>query len=462
MAERTPGVTVTVDAESSPRGDASATGTLFVVGITERGPSDEPVRVTSGESFRRRFGRASWDTLTEPLRLFFAEGGAEAWVHRVVGPAAEKASGTVESGDSPAVGLTATSEGSWGDDLTVSIDDGTVTVSLDGDVREVFRNVSTADDLVAALEDSDYVDGELEGDADDELDDGETTLSGGDDDRDNIEAATYEEALERFGWGYGPGQVAMPHRTSEDAHQKLVDHAEKYERIALLDADRDDGKDELLSVAQMFNPPLGALTSTWVKHRGSDGRTRRVPGSMLLAGRIAAVDAVTPTAHVAAAGENGEAESALGVVWKPDSTDDLEELNRNGVIVIRETRTFGVQVYGFRSLSDEDEWQQLTAGRYRMGLVHRLRAIGERYVFRPATPETATDFGNAIKAELKTDFDAGALFGDDFDEAASVSVGEDVNPPEDLAAGKLSADVEARFTPFAERVVIRVTKAAIS
>ncbi len=156
-----PGVYV----EEIPSGVRTITGvstsvTAFI-GYFSRGPMDEAVQIFSFGDFERRFGGLRTDSeASYAIQQFFLNGGAEAWVVRTAALAAKAA---IELQDSAAAGgtslllATASSEGSWGDNLRVDVDYDTIsptttfnlTVSEIGEVggrqqvinSEVFRNL---------------------------------------------------------------------------------------------------------------------------------------------------------------------------------------------------------------------------------------------------------------------------------------------------------------------------------
>jgi phage tail sheath protein FI len=122
-AYRTPGVyfewlerTRTV---REPRADIAG-----FVGIAERGPLHEPVRVESWNGFTSTFGgHFPAGFLAYAVEAFFANGGRTCWVVRVADPAAARRAAIElddESGN-PALHLSARSEGSWANRLLVTL-----------------------------------------------------------------------------------------------------------------------------------------------------------------------------------------------------------------------------------------------------------------------------------------------------------------------------------------------------
>ena len=98
-----------------------ATSITAFIGRTQRGPTDEPVRIQSTTDFERRFGRIWYESpLSYAVTHFFLNGGADAIVVRVINDASKA--------QFPAIGnlhLEATSAGSWGNSLMLRVDHAT-------------------------------------------------------------------------------------------------------------------------------------------------------------------------------------------------------------------------------------------------------------------------------------------------------------------------------------------------
>ena len=467
MPDVLPGVTVNVIADAAPSGVSTETGRLFAAGITRRGPTG-PQRVAGPGSFARIYGeRAHYDTLTDALRAFWRSGGGEVYVSRVVGPDAQASSVTIDDGSGgdgsseDVLEITAREVGEHGDDLSVEISSSgpsfSLTVLKDGEEVESWSGLTSAADAAGVT--SEHVRIRDLG-SDETPDSGSYDLEGGDDDRSGIGSDDWQDALDRFDSTYGPGQVVAPGRESSSAREQLLDHAEEHGRIAFLDGEQGASVSDLTSDVNSVRSRHAALFAPWL-HVPDGGRTRTVPASVVAAGLAARLDAQAPTGHLAP-------ERGLSIL---DSVSDVEtdfaddqhaELNGAGVNVFRRTRTSGVLLRGFRTTSNDEAWTQLSQARYIMGLSSRLAQIADRFVFRTITPATLVDYGNQIKSELKDDFDAGALFGDEPDDAYSVDTSDDVNPPEEISAGRLHALVSVQVSPFAEQVVIDLVKSAIN
>ena len=466
MVDVLPGVTVQVAAQALPSGDATDTGRLHVVGVTRKGPV-EPTVVTGTSSFERTFGaRTHFDTLTDPLQAFFTAGGGQVVVSRVVGAGAQAASATIEDGEStPTLEVEAAWPGEAGDDLSVEVaHDGsrfTLTVFDDGEQVERFVEIESPADAVDATSQSRFIRVSDLGSAsaDPTPAEGASQLSGGDDDRGNIDDQQWEDALDRIGPEWGPGQVAAPSRTSSTAHSQLIAHAEATNRVAFLDGDQGAGNAQLLSAVDSARSRSAALFAPWIQV-SIGGRIRTVPASMIAAAVAARLDQAEPSAGAAPTLALAGLPSVLDV--DVDFDDDQHgELNGAGVNIFRSGR-FGVLLRGWRSTSNEATWEQLNQVRYIMGLSARLADISERFVFANLSAATISEYGAQLSGELLDDFNAGVLAGDDADEAFTVDVSSDVNPVEQLAQGILSAAVSVTPAPAAERIVIQIVKRNLS
>jgi uncharacterized protein len=141
-----------------------ATSITAFLGFTARGPVNEPVHIFSLADYERVFGGVSVDSpLSHAVRHFYTNGGNEAYVVRVAN-GAEPASVTLKDapGGTDVLVLTASSEGTWGNNLRIDVDYATVNpaslfnltatelVDQNGQLvvgrTETFRNLSMDDE----------------------------------------------------------------------------------------------------------------------------------------------------------------------------------------------------------------------------------------------------------------------------------------------------------------------------
>jgi hypothetical protein len=107
-------------------------------------------------------------------------------------------------------------------------------------------------------------------------------------------------------------------------------------------------------------------------------------------------------------------------------------------------------------------WISLGNARLNMAIVARAGQVAERYVFSQidGRGKRIAEFGGDLRAMLVPFYEAGALYGTSFDDAAIVNVGANVNTPETIANGELRAQIQVRMSPFAEYVLVEIIKIA--
>lgn len=469
-----PGTTVTIVDSAPPRTIPTDTGIWYVAGLTDKGKLQATL-VQSISDFTTKFGgRVSYSILYDALDTFFREGGALAYVGRVVGPAALASTVTLNDGSAvPTLTVKANSPGAWGNSLNVQV--------TAGDAGGEFKLVIT-DDVLGTLETSPSLLDKTAAlawalssqfitltDLASSLDPAVVaaqSLTGGTDDRTNVTDTHWKNALALFTKDLGPGQVSMPGRTTDQAHIDTLAHAAPNRRIALLDAPDTPTVATLTASAGAARSDgrWGGMFAPWVVVPGIVGGTlRTVPPSALLAGLIARNDA-SGNANIAPAGRAGLAQYALNVSQNGWSDADRETLNDTGVSVIRVVEGL-VRNYGFRSLANpaiDPAYTQLTNSRTIMAIAAEADLIAESYVFSQLDGRgvTISAFGGELSGMCLEFFNVGALFGVTSDAAFNVNVGTDVNTNATVAAGELHAVITLRVSPFGEVVQIEIVKRA--
>lgn len=465
-----PGVTVTVGDAVPGRSLSTDSGTAFIVGLTDKGPTDSPVLVRSLTEARRVLGpRVSYGVTLDALETFFREGGRQAYVGRIVGPDAAAATATLSDGTNSTLTVSAASPGDWGDALDVEISTGsesgtfTISVSDDGSVVEVSPDLADSTAAVSWAENSAYIRLEDLGEGDPE---GQTvSLSGGDDDRGAISNAEVEAALALFDADLGPGQVLYPGATDEDSRLSVTDAASETNRVALLDgtdtATASTVVTEALEVRAAGNGKSAALFAPWATIPGiTAGTSRTVPYSAVQAGLIARSDAATSNPNLAVAGENGVARFATGLS-QAYSDADRETLNDAGVTVAL-VKYGQVRTYGTRSLANpttEDNWIQFQNARLASVIAAKADAVAESYLFDQIDGRglKIAEFAGELQGILLPLYNLGALYGATPEEAFVVDV-DSVNTPETIGDGELNAAIAVKMSPAAERVLIEISK----
>lgn len=476
-----PGVEVTTQVLAGPSTTGDTSGRFFVAGLTERGPIDAPLLVSSLAQYTDTFGgRQSYTPIYDALSTFFAEGGGQAVVCRVTGPA-----GTVgtldlqDRGAAPAATLTinAANPGAWSTDVTVEVADGsvadtfTLTVALAGTVVETYRNLASPAAAVAALASSAYVRAADKGSVNPAPTNNPaviaaTPLSAGTDDRASVTAANIAAGLDLAGEDYGPGAVACPGQTVDQIADAVLAHCQRLNRVALfaLDAAADVAAATAAADAITVNGEYGTILYPWVQIPDAGGNTLTVPPEGFAAACRARAFAAVGAWQVPAAPTYSGARYVTAPSIVLSSTDG-EQLNDAGVSVIR-LIAGTTRLYGWRSLTDEPTyWAMLSYRDLFNVLAYQLQAVGQDFLFATvdAAGITLGNFASQLSAVLGPVADAGGLYPNgDVDPGYTVDTGPGVNTPSVLASNTIAAVIRARLSPVAELIQITTVRAALN
>lgn len=108
---------------------AASTSTAAFVGLTEKGPDDDVLRITNWTGFCKHYGNfIDGGVMAESVFQFFNNGGSQCYIVRVTAPGAAVAGVTVQNRAEPPVNgitFTAKNKGAWGNYLYLQIQDGT-------------------------------------------------------------------------------------------------------------------------------------------------------------------------------------------------------------------------------------------------------------------------------------------------------------------------------------------------
>lgn len=475
MAGR-PGVIFTRRARRVAPGISTDTGQAFFVGFAEKGLHTQVHTVHSVDDYEDALGGGDGvnAALYDAVETFFGEGGAVAHVGRVVGLTPVVAKTTVQDGSAVnTIRFEARSVGAWGNyasggyRVTVAAGSSSgkkVTVTLGGTVVETHDNLATVAAIVTAVNAGDHLTAVnlASGSGDPLPANGPSNLTTGTDDNGTATDAEWATALALFSIELGPGQVLAPGRTTAVAHGQLLDHAGANNRSALLDVSSDASKTTLTAAADaaaaLTNAERGMLVGTWLNiPQATAGVNRSVPGSAFAAGVIARHDGTESRDWPI--GRYGVAQWALSAVSE-FSDADREDLTDVGVNVVLDDPN-GLRLYGFRSVSTNEQWRNFAHQRLMMEVEANALALGEQYVGSRITPATIDSFGGAIEGYLQGLYVDGALVGDTAEEAYRVDV-DSVNTDETAEAGELHAAVYLRASEHAELVRIVATKVPVT
>lgn len=475
-----PGVQVTVLTTPPPRSTPTDTGVWFVAGLTDAGRVDQPILIRSLSDVTTFLGgRVSYSPLYDALDLFFREGGNTAYVSRVVGPGATKASKNLLDGSAgTSLIVSGLGPGAWYSTnvkvgVVAGVASGTYQIQVadaNNNILEQSGDLTTQADAVAWAVYSNYISIAIGASSLVPAVVALGLLTGGSDDRASVTDTQWLAALNRFTKDLGPGNVSSPGRTTDPAHTQLLDHAFANNRVAMLDypdtATTSTVTTSATNAKSTNHGQYGGGFWPWIVVPGvTPSTTRTVPPSALAAGISARVDAVRGPG-VAAAGNRGI--SRYGIALSQAGVDDTtrDTLNTAGVNVVR-LMAGAVEIYGWRSLADPNNnpvWLPLGTVRYIMGLTARLYSVGQSFVFEQIDGQgkTISAYQGALTSVVQADWENGEIYGATSTDAYNVDTGPSINTPTVLAGNELRAAVSVRPSPMGELVTINIINVPIT
>ncbi|PKW16322.1 hypothetical protein A8926_4142 [Saccharopolyspora spinosa] len=248
--------------------------------------------------------------------------------------------------------------------------------------------------------------------------------------------------------------------------QAAVWHCERRrDRVALLDVPREGvdglpaGTADVIAWRDQFDSSYAALYHPWIVVPDRNV-TSRTPTSRTI---------VPPSGHVAglcALGDNttGVHKAPAGSVLQLaiDTAVDLDsvehgDLDHAGVNVIRMAR--GVRVLGNRTLTKRHSWLgRLNVRRLLVALEEQVAVETAWTTFEANGTKLCGELESLVRDVLEDARRRGLLAGATPDEAYSVCCDESVNPPADLAEGRIACLIGIQPPPPAEFLVVRMVR----
>lgn len=503
---RAPGVSVEWLSADIPVPAAVRTDVAGFVGLAQRGPAHQPVRLTSWSQFQAVFGgydSRGW--LAHAVNGYFANGGDACWVVRVVDPAtAQPARAALvpapgAGAGQPAVEAEASSPGSWADGTqltTVDLGSGRFSLLVDAPgTREVWPelSLSSADVQFYGTVINDPARGSrvvnLRPATGASVGTGTVALSGGADGLAGLQFGhfTGDISTDDGPCGLGAldnveeiGIVAIPDAVSRPApaaagelpppfscerianlYNALLVSCAGRRRFALLDEPcAQDLPDDAIAWAQSLQrgsaaAAFGSLTYPWLL--GTDplqeaGAVLAMPGSGHLAGIFARTD-LTVGVHKAPA--NATVVGARDVAWAVDEATH-GRLNAASVNVITVRPGRGIRQMGARTLDQGTTWRYVNVRRLISMIELSLESGLAWLVFEPNTPSLQAAVEREIRAFLLALWQRGALDGAQATDAMNVRCDDTTTTPDDVAAGRLICLIGVQPPIPAEFVTVRI------
>lgn len=483
-----PGVYVTTalrTGPSNPVGPPSAR--FFVAGIAERGPIDRAVRVQSVAQYVATFGaRTSFSgILYDQVSTFFEEGGSDAYVARVTGPAAIAAHLALKDrSTSPGANTldvaAKNGPGAWANtELSVEIVDGTVSgftvnVYVNAVKVESFPNLSSPASAVTASYSSKYIVITDSGSvtaapANNPAVLARTPLAAGVDDRAAVNATLLTAALVRFGKGLGPGIVAIPGQTGDVIAAALGAHCAANRRMGILTGSRTADLTAMTAIRT-----IGASTGfgdylipvgPWVTIPDGVGSRDIDPSGYVAGVRARAQAAVGFWQNPA--GSRAAARYVIGTVGVLDQTlnDNWAAVGVTGI----QTYNDQVRLFGWSTCSDDSAYRSAKSRDMLNVLSGAIEQALDPFVFAniDGRGQLLSQIEGACKGVLQPIADANGFFpmvaddGTEQDPGYAVQIDAEANNAVSLGSNKILANVAVRPGPDAEVIQVSVVRTAL-
>jgi len=484
-----PGIVLTTSVVTGPSTvTVSPTSTLFVAGVTTRGPEGNAFLVQSLANFEDIYGGyTSSGYVHQTLQAFFEEGGSRAYVSRAIGTGAALASAALPNSASPAVTvltLKASGEGEWPHTpvgyMKAEVTHPTagasfrIRIILNDEVVYSTPVLTSKEDAVEEINNSAvaslYVIAEVGAGAGIPAVSAGVNFTGGN----NGSVPTDPQmaaALNPFIKTLGSGAVCIPGEYGNTIWEALMEHAAENNRTAILGFDRDQSVAQVIASADALAEHEGAETSAWyypwVKVE-RNGLTISTPCEGYVAGKRAKLhNEVGPWSAYAGIGTNSDFIQGTFVAITNAQANTLNDGYVNPIRVINgDTR-----IYGARSASsDTENYRFITAKEVVNYVVAQAEIRLERLVFS-VIDGRGTLFGE-VKAVLTGILDplaqAGALYplfaenGKMVDAGYKVTVNEQLNPVTQLATGTVKARVGLRVSSLGETIEVEISKSNLT
>jgi hypothetical protein len=480
-----PGVIVTTAVRTGPtNAQTAATATMFLAGLTQRGPDGTVHLITSLSDYEDIYGGVATAGYThQTIETFFEEGGSRAYVSRVIGSDATEATLELDkTGGTAVITLTAAGKGTWSHSgvLTAQVTQPTagsnfkIIIRLNGVV--VFTSATHTTVAAAVNEINNSATAALYVTATDE---GETGIpavaaaanfTGGTDDA-SVVAADYVTAIGLFTEDLGPGAICAPGQTSSTVREALIAHAADRRRIAILGFDDGtsvgDAVDEAAAYAVEDDAEFAAFFHPWVKIPNGS-LTSTIPPDGYVCGKRALVHN-TYGSWNPYAGERSQASFVISPVtaYSKTEADTLDAGFINAIKVINGT----TRIYGARSASeDTDNFRFIIAREVLNQIVYEAENALEALLFLPIdgrrstfsrVQATLTGIMERIRVGggLYEAFDA---FGKQLDPGYTVQVNDAINPLSQLSTGVIKAKVGARVSSVGDTIEVEITKSNLT
>ena len=252
--------------------------------------------------------------------------------------------------------------------------------------------------------------------------------------------------------------MAIPGCYSPDVHAALIGHCEGLKsRFAVLDTCIDEVEITKLTVYKdKFDTNYAAIYHPWLQvYSGVEKGNTFIPPSGSVAGIYARTD---NERGVWKAPAN---EVVRGITGLSVNYNDAEQgkLNPKGINLIRALPSYGIRVWGARTLSSDGNWKYVNVRRLFIYIEESIKANTNWAVFEPNDENLWSRVQGTIRVFLTTLWRNGALVGSSADEAFYVNVGKGSTMTEDdILNGRLICVIGVAPVRPAEFIIFRITQ----
>lgn len=503
-----PGVYVEEKSSGVKPIEGVGTSTGAFVGIAEKGPIGKAELIANWTQFVNKFGGyIANGNMAYAVNQFFNEGGTRCYVVRTCHytdiqdlnstTASPSGKTLMDSNNEPAFRVLASSDGKWGDKISIDVEAATDPELEDSGFKLIVKyndiEVQAIDDLTInnvedtinnnglsyiRIEKDDWDEGSpsnrVSGSGNKPHIDQLITLEEGDDglnaqnSTDFIGDQSAQNGLYAFDLIDDINIVAIPDMAGERTVMLaglnycqsrgdcffVADPPSDLSPMEIVDFKKGTGDYR----GNAFNSSYGALYYPWIKITDpATGRIKAVPPSGAVAGTYAKTDTVRGV-HKAPAGiGEGYLDTAIGIE-KIITKSEHDGLNPLGINVIRSFPSSGICIWGARTLSADPEWKYINIRRLFIFLEESIDEATQWVVFEPNTSALWGSVKRNITAFLLRVWRNGALFGTTPEVAFYVKIDEENNPPEVRDAGQLIIEIGVAPVKPAEFVIIRISQ----
>ena len=467
-----------------------STSAAAMVGITQKGPVNKPVLVTSWEQFINKFGSyINEGYLAYAARAFFDNGGSILYICRVAHYTDITDKGTLSAVNSVAVfsnresmpeltlQVNAANPGTWGDRIAVTVEDGSLDpanafnliVKYKDNIVEVFKDLSMDEASASHVElmvneVSDYITvsdlSPSTGTANDRPAVGSYPLIGGDNglsgvtDSDYIGDPSQHTGLYAFDEIDALNLLMVPGVTTVPVINAGITYAENRKDLLFI-ADTpfmleplevvDFRKGQGTYTHAAFNSSYAALYYPWLEISDPiTARKKYIPPCGAVAGCCARSDQKTYVWWAPAGIDRGRIFNAVSVAYKT-SRGERDVLYPEGVNVIAVFPDTGINIWGQKTLqSQPSAVDRINVRRLMMYMEEAISESSRFVVFEPNNPQTWRALGRLVNPFLQDIKEKGGLYDYAF------QCDEETNTPVVIDRNEMIARVFVKPTKTAE------------